>query len=335
MIKTKTDGQSEANTPLTHILSIYLFDSVVFLPPSVIIWKRSWWPLLLITFWHLGATVVLSTAAAEAPPTVRGFDVRAARPLPPRCRLKFLRDRFLRSARGSSASASATRRPLLVCFQSLDDTKHTDMSWMTSRRSLHRRRPLARKNLLPTSCCGSDMGCCIMSCVSFHPAVAPCRRTRVATPQRQARNPKATSLLPNAPTIRWFYCRTLICTIFSTAGSSQLTYTHIHLRARTHLLVPCQLQTWEIENKSWARNCFKESGRVRKRARERERKQAIHYFFCPRSILDHCIDTHSVSFWHHSSSAGTLSAKIKARDLYLFVSGIPIHRSHFSQPLCK
>lgn len=89
MIKTKADGHSEANTALTHILSIYLFDSVVFLPPSVIIWKRSWWPLLLITFWHLGATVVHSTAAAEAPPTVRGFDVRATRPLPPDARWNF------------------------------------------------------------------------------------------------------------------------------------------------------------------------------------------------------------------------------------------------------
>lgn len=61
MIKTKTDGHSEANTPLTHIFFSFIhLIQFVFLPPSVIIWNRSWWPLLLITFWHLGATVDFS-----------------------------------------------------------------------------------------------------------------------------------------------------------------------------------------------------------------------------------------------------------------------------------
>lgn len=192
MIKTKADGHSEANTPLTHIWSIYLFDSVVFLPPSVIIWKRSWWPLLLITFWRSGATVALSTAAAEAQPTVRGFDVRAARPPPPRCRLKFLRDRLFTISSGfigervSDTSAAAR----LFSVAGRHETHRRELDDITEVTS----PPTATRTQKPP---------------------------RVATPQRQARNPKATSRLPNAPTTRCFDCRTLICTIFSAAGSSQ------------------------------------------------------------------------------------------------------------------
>lgn len=74
-------------------------------------------------------------------------------------------------------------------FSRRDDTKHTDTSWMTSRRSLHRRRPLARKNLPPTSCCGSDVGRCIMSCASVHPAVVLWKDTRCnsTTPSKKSK----------------------------------------------------------------------------------------------------------------------------------------------------
>lgn len=182
MIKTKADGHSEANTPLTHIWSIYLFDSVVFLPPSVIIWKRSWWPLLLITFWRSGATVALSTAAAEAPPTVRGFDVRAARPPPMPVEI-FTWQTFY-------DQLGVHRRARLFSVAGRHETHRRELDDITEVTS----PPTATRTQKPP---------------------------RVATPQRQARNPKATSRLPNAPTTRCFYCRTLICTIFSAAGSSQ------------------------------------------------------------------------------------------------------------------
>lgn len=121
-LKPKTDGHSEANTPITHILSIYLFDSVVFLPPSIIIWKRSWWPLLLITFWHLGATVGFSPRQQKLHQLSEASTCALLVLFPP-MPVEILYARFLLSARGSSASALATRRPVLIFFQSLDDTK--------------------------------------------------------------------------------------------------------------------------------------------------------------------------------------------------------------------
>lgn len=206
MIKTKADGHSEANTPLTHILSIYLFDSVVFLPPSVIIWKRSWWPLLLITSWHLGATVVLSTAAAEAPPTVRGFDVRAARPLPPDAGWNFLRDRLLRSARGVHRRARQRHvgRCSFVFSRWTTRNTPTRAGWhhgghFTADGHSHAKTPRRQAVAGPMW----DVAECRALAFTLR---SSCKRTRVATPQRKARNPKATSLLPNAPTIRCFYC---------------------------------------------------------------------------------------------------------------------------------
>lgn len=277
----------------------------------------------------LGSHCGLFTAAAEAPPTVRGFNVRATRPLPSDAGWNFICQIFTISSgfigeRVSDTSAGA----YLFSVAGRHETQ-TWAGWHQWR-SLHRRRPLARKNLPPTSCCGSDMGCCRMSCVSFHPAVVP-KRTRNTTPQRKARNPKATSLPPNAPTIHCFYCRMLICTIFSTAGSSQLAYTHISLRAHTPVspLPITDLRNWK---QKLSAQLFKESGRVRKR----EREKTGHPLFLLSRIDFGSLHWYALRlFLVPLELRWDFVCKNKSARFVSFVSGIPIHRSHFSQPLCK
>lgn len=144
MIKTKTDGHSEANTPLTRILSIYLFDSVVFLPPKRNYMKTQLMATVVNYLLTLGSHCGLSTAAAEAPPTVRGFNVRATRPLPSDAGWNFIWQIFTISSGVLQPSRWRHVGRCLFVF-SRWTTRNADMSWMTSRRSLRRRRPLARK----------------------------------------------------------------------------------------------------------------------------------------------------------------------------------------------
>lgn len=131
MIKTKADGHSEANTPLAHFIHLFIWFSCFSSP------KRNYMKTqlmatvvnyLLTLGSHCGAFHRGSRSSTNCPRLRRARYSSSS----PRCRLKFLRDRFSRSA----------------SYQ-----------------------PLARKNLPPTSCCGSDVGRCIMPCVSFHPAV--------------------------------------------------------------------------------------------------------------------------------------------------------------------
>lgn len=135
-------------------------------------------------------------------------------------------DRFSLSARGSSASPLATRRPVLICFQppGRHETRH-ELDDITATRM---------QNLPPSSCCRSDLGCCAMLCVSPRPAVVPTKDTR----DNSTNAKQEIQTLPLCPRRgkHCCYCRTLICTIctiFSTAGSTQLTYTHVNLRAHT------------------------------------------------------------------------------------------------------